>query len=107
MASVSVISGGMKVGNTNGVNVIPISGDITASTGGAGGLFGYYKNTGSVFDLKDYNITATESADNCGGVFGVLENSKGTNTNASVSLTMLIQEVRQHQVTLAVLSENI
>lgn len=84
-ASISVISGGMKVGNTTGVTTIPVDGTVSASTG-AGGLYGYYKNSAAEFDLKDYNITATVGAEYCGGVFGELENDKGE--AASVSLTI-------------------
>ncbi|MBR2523560.1 MAG: hypothetical protein IKE53_03880 [Clostridiales bacterium] len=62
-----------------------ISGTVTGSTG-AGGLYGYYANSASAFDLSNYNITATVTATNCGGVFGVLENNKGD--SAAISLTI-------------------
>ncbi len=88
-ASVTVVSGGITVGsNVTKVNVIPVKGTIKAATGGAGGLFGYYKNSSeSTFDLKNYNITTTVYAKNCGGVFGVLDNEKGTSETA-VSFTV-------------------
>lgn len=63
-----------------------IGGTVTGTTG-AGGLFGHYTNSASTFDLKDYIITASVSADNCGGVFGVLENIKGASSNP-LSLTI-------------------
>lgn len=63
-----------------------IGGTVTGKTG-AGGLYGHYTNSASSFDIKDYNITATVSADNCGGVFGVLESNKGEAENA-LSLTI-------------------
>lgn len=87
-ASVSIASTGMTVGDVAGETVIPIQGSVNASTGGAGGLFGYYENTVTgTFDLKDYNITAAVYAQNCGGVFGVLENNKGEST--AVDLTII------------------
>lgn len=61
---------------------LAIGGTVTGTLG-AGGLYGYYANTASVFDLKDYNITAAVSAGNCGGVFGVLENNKGSSATAA------------------------
>lgn len=85
-ATVTVKTGGMTVGSTSGATVIPIGGSVTGTTG-AGGLFGHYTNSASAFDLKDYNITATVYAQNCGGVFGVLENKKGTSETA-VELTI-------------------
>lgn len=85
-ASVTVVSGGMTVGDTSGITVIPVQGAVTATTGGAGGLYGRYINSGATFDLKDYNITATVYAKYCGGVFGVLENNKGE--DSAVELTI-------------------
>lgn len=84
-ASVTVPSGGMKVENTTGVMVIPVRGTVTAASGSAGGLFGYYENNDSagVFDLKEYDIEATVFGENCGGVFGALENKKGEQTSAA------------------------
>ena len=84
-ATVTVKTGGMTVGSTSGATVIPIGGSVTGTTG-AGGLFGHYTNSASAFDLKDYNITATVSANNCGGVFGVLENTKGSNTSNTLTI---------------------
>ena len=66
-------------------STLAIGGSVTGTTG-AGGLYGHYTNSAATFDLKDYNITAAVSANNCGGVFGVLENNKGT--GSSVSLTI-------------------
>lgn len=85
-ATVTVKTGGMTVGSTSGATVIPIGGSVTGTTG-AGGLFGHYINSESTFDIKEYNITATIYAQNCGGVFGVLENNKGTSETA-VELTI-------------------
>ncbi len=85
-ASVTVPSGGMKVGDTTtSVMVIPVRGTVTAASGSAGGLFGYYKNNDSagIFDLKEYDIEATVFGENCGGVFGALENEKGEQTSAA------------------------
>lgn len=84
-ASVTVPSGGMKVGNTTGVMVIPVRGTVTAASGSAGGLFGYYENNDSagIFDLKEYDIEATVFGENCGGVFGALKNEKGEQTSAA------------------------
>jgi len=62
-----------------------VGGSVTGTTG-AGGLYGHYANSASSFDLKDYNITATVYAENCGGVFGVLENNKGE--GSAVTLTI-------------------
>ncbi|MBR3668288.1 MAG: hypothetical protein IKN66_14245 [Ruminococcus sp.] len=95
-SSVSVTSGNGYAGGLVGksstsatitglTSPLAIGGTVTG-TEGAGGLYGYYTNTASSFDLKDYNITAAVSAENCGGVFGVLENTKGS--NESVSLTI-------------------
>lgn len=85
-ASVVITTGGMTVGSTAGVTIIPVEGTVTASTGGAGGLFGHYINSETTFDLKDYNITATVYAKYCGGVFGVLENNKGE--GSAIALTI-------------------
>lgn len=63
---------------------LAVSGTITGKTG-AGGLYGQYTNSAAEFDLKDHNITASVSADNCGGVFGVLINNKG-DTAASLTI---------------------
>ncbi len=65
---------------------LDVGGSVTGKNG-AGGLYGHYTNSAAEFDLKDYNITAAVSADNCGGVFGVLENIKGT-SDAAASLTI-------------------
>ena len=65
---------------------LDVGGSVTGKNG-AGGLYGHYTNNADEFDLKDYNITAAVSADNCGGVFGVLENIKGT-SEAAASLTI-------------------
>lgn len=65
---------------------LAVGGTITGTTG-AGGLYGHYINSASTFDLKDYNITSTVYAENCGGVFGVLENTKGKSATAT-SLTI-------------------
>lgn len=85
-ASVVITTGGMTVGSTAGVTIIPVEGTVTASTGGAGGLFGHYINSETTFDLKDYNITATVYSKYCGGVFGVLENNKGE--GSAIALTI-------------------
>uniref|UniRef100_UPI002582665D beta strand repeat-containing protein n=1 Tax=Eubacterium sp. TaxID=142586 RepID=UPI002582665D len=85
-ASVVITTGGMTVGSTAGVTIIPVEGTVTASTGGAGGLFGHYINSETTFDLKDYDITATVYAKYCGGVFGVLENNKGG--GSAIALTI-------------------
>lgn len=85
-ASVVITTGGMTVGSTAGVTIIPVEGSVTASTGGAGGLFGHYINSETTFNLKDYNITATVYAKYCGGFFGVLENNKGE--GSAIALTI-------------------
>ncbi|MBR5683089.1 MAG: hypothetical protein IKW96_07395 [Ruminococcus sp.] len=92
-SSVSVTSGNGYAGGLVGVtsssatinglsSPLAIGGTVTG-TFGAGGLYGCYSNAASAFDLKDYSITATVSADNCGGVFGVLENNKGSSVTAA------------------------
>lgn len=69
-----------------------IGGSVTGTTG-AGGLYGHYTNSAAEFDLKDYNITTAVYAENCGGVFGVLENNassltiKKTGNTGSVSVS--------------------
>lgn len=60
---------------------LAVGGSVTG-TDGAGGLYGRYTNSATTFDLKDYNITASVYAQYCGGVFGVLENNKGTSETA-------------------------
>lgn len=65
---------------------LAIGGSVTGTTG-AGGLFGHYINSASIFDLKDYNITTAVYAENCGGVFGVLENSADSLTIKNTSNT--------------------
>ncbi|MGN0593731.1 MAG: hypothetical protein ACI4I6_01115 [Hominimerdicola sp.] len=70
----------------NSENPISVGGNITG-TSGAGGLFGHYTNYGNKFDLSRYNITATVFGKYCGGVFGVLENNKGSSDTA-VALTI-------------------
>ena len=68
---------------------LSVGGTVTGTTG-AGGLFGHYTNStaGVTFDLAGYIITAAVYAQNCGGVFGVLENNKGT-SETPVELTIM------------------
>ncbi len=56
--------------------VFPARGSVTG-VNGAGGLFGYYlnENPTNEFDLANYDVTATVYGTNCGGLFGVLENT--------------------------------
>lgn len=70
-----------------------VSGTITGTTG-AGGLYGYYKNTASSFDLTKFTlasgitISSSASSGSTGGIFGYLENRANSFTfdgNASGS----------------------
>lgn len=67
-------------------NVFTVSGAITGSEG-AGGIFGHYTNYKTEFDLANYNNSATVDGKYCGGVFGVLENTRGSSADA-LSLTI-------------------
>ena len=67
-------------------SAVPVNSIVTGALG-AGGLFGHYTNVSSGdFDLANYNVTATVNGQYCGGLFGVLENQKGS-LETAVSLT--------------------
>ena len=66
---------------------LSVQGNITGNVG-AGGLFGHYTNTkDEIFDLSSYQINTTVYGQYCGGVFGVLENNRKSDSSAT-SLTL-------------------
>ena len=74
-----------------GNNVITVNSGEVIAQNGAGGLFGHYTNTASAnnFDLAKYSVNTTAVYGGyCGGIFGVLENNKGSSaTGYTITLT--------------------
>ncbi|MCR5458016.1 MAG: hypothetical protein K6F14_08060 [Clostridiales bacterium] len=65
--------------------IVTLNGSVTGVSG-AGGVFGHYTNYSNVFDLNNFNNTATVFGQYCGGVFGVLENDKNGGTATALTI---------------------